>query len=197
MLLAGGGTVAAASNSMPDGILYPVKLATEHVQMALTTDDLGKAQLCSDFADRRVAEIIYMAEKGDAEQVEVLTDRLDQRLDTLVVLVSELEGDGIDAGDEANGAEETFSVTGGDADSGDDAPTDAAPPPSVVVEQGGGWDQPKNRAEITVTVVVSADNNTAVMRARLREVPESVQDALREAIAVSERGYQRVLDALQ
>ena len=70
VLLAGGGTVVAASNSMPDSILYPVKLATEKVQLALTTSQLGKARLCADFADKRVAEIIYMADRGDAQQVE-------------------------------------------------------------------------------------------------------------------------------
>ena len=68
MLLAGGGTVAAASNSMPDSFLNPVKLATEHVQLAFTTSDVGRAQLCAGFADRRVDEIIYMAEKGDARR---------------------------------------------------------------------------------------------------------------------------------
>ena len=88
LLVSGGGTALAASDSMPDSPLYGVKLATEQVQLALTPSDVGKAELCAAFADRRVGEIIYLANKGDAQQVEAATQRLDERLSTLVGLVS-------------------------------------------------------------------------------------------------------------
>ncbi len=183
VLMAGGGTVAAASNSMPDSILYPVKLATENVQLALTTSELSRARLCAGFADRRVVEIIYMADRGDAHQVEVITRRLDDRLDMLVVLVSELEAD------DANGAEAMLSVPdGGDME------------PLLVEEtagQGRGHGQPQNRAGLRVAVAGSAANNHAVMWAMLDEVPESVREALLEAIAVLEDGYEDVLQALE
>ncbi|MCX6010702.1 MAG: DUF5667 domain-containing protein [Chloroflexi bacterium] len=187
VLMAGGGTVAAASNSMPDSILYPVKLATENVQLALTTSELGKARLCANFADRRVAEIIYMADRGDAHQVELITERLDDRLETLAVLASELEA----------GESQEFLAASGGADSGTPAPTE---PP--LVEEGGGWgksghSQPQNRAGLRVVVAGSAANNGAVMRAMLDEVPESVEAALLEAIAVLEDGYEKVLQALE
>ena len=45
LLLASGGTVAAAGNSMPDEPLYQVKLATEAVRLTLTPSALGKAEL--------------------------------------------------------------------------------------------------------------------------------------------------------
>ncbi len=41
LLLAGSGTVAVASGSMPDEPLYGVKLAAEQVQLALTPTSLG------------------------------------------------------------------------------------------------------------------------------------------------------------
>ena len=44
--------------------LYPVKLATEKVQLALTSSDIGKAELNAKFADRRAEEIVYMALKA-------------------------------------------------------------------------------------------------------------------------------------
>lgn len=183
VLMAGGGTVAAASNSMPDSILYPVKLATENVQLALTTSELGRVRLCAGFADRRVAEIIYMADRGDARRVEEITERLDDRLETLVVLVSELEEDDV------NGAEAMLSVTdGGDME------------PLLVEEtagQGRGHGQPQNRAGLRVAVAGSAANNHMVMRAMLDEVPQSVKEALLEAIAVLEDGYEDVLQALE
>jgi hypothetical protein len=80
ILLAGSGTVAASSNSLPDQPLYAVKLATENVRLALTPSALGKASLYAEFADRRVDEIIKMAEKGKVAQVLKATDRMNDRL---------------------------------------------------------------------------------------------------------------------
>jgi hypothetical protein len=196
VLVAGGGTVAAASNSMPDSILYPVKLATENVQLALTTSDIGRARLCASFADRRVDEIIYMAEKGDAHGVEVLTERLDDRLDRLVMLVSELDGEGAQLF-EASGGGAPTNVESADSD-GAPPPEEPAEPPPPVVEESGGLDQgeAQNRAGLTVKVAQSVDNNQAMMWDIVDEVPESVREALLEAIAVMEAGYEEVLEAL-
>jgi len=80
LLMACSGTVAAANNSLPDEPLYPVKLATEAVRLQLTPSALGKAELYARLADRRVEEIIRMADKGKAEQVERATQRLNTHL---------------------------------------------------------------------------------------------------------------------
>ncbi len=174
LLLAGGGTVAAAAGSMPDSPLYPVKLATEEVQLVLTLSQIDKARLCAEFADRRVEEIIYMADKGDAHQVEVITERLDNRLAMLAVLASALEAE--------------------------EAPMVLAPEST---EEAGGdrgvHAGANNRAQLRVTVAGNAANNQAALRAvleELEEVPESVKAAMLRAIAVSEAGYQNALEAL-
>jgi len=91
LLLAGSGTVAAAGNSMPDGTLYPVKLATEQVRVRLTPSDIGKAQLYANFADKRVLEIARMAKEGKPELVERTAQRLDTHLVMIAFLVSPLE----------------------------------------------------------------------------------------------------------
>ena len=70
VLIAGTGTVAGSINSLPDEPLYAVKLATETVQMAFTFSDEGKAELYVKLADKRVDEIIKMAEKGKVEEIE-------------------------------------------------------------------------------------------------------------------------------
>ncbi|GAI20548.1 unnamed protein product, partial [marine sediment metagenome] len=88
LLLVGGSTVAAASNSMPDKPLYPVKLATEHVQLALTPSDIGKAQLLAKLADKRVAEIVYLANQGKSGQIELATQRLDAYLARVAILTT-------------------------------------------------------------------------------------------------------------
>ena len=80
IVVAGGGTVYAASNSLPDSPLYQVKLATESVRLALTPSDIGKAELYAKFADERVEEIVKMADKGKVDLVHAATERLNDQL---------------------------------------------------------------------------------------------------------------------
>jgi len=171
VLLMGGGTIAAASYSMPDSLLYPVKLATEQVQITLTPSDIGKAELCAKFADRRVAEIIYTANKGDAQRVEAATQRLDERLVMLASLTSAPE------------------VA--------EAPRMLESPPSMQLEEAESdqeiHDDGNNRAKLKKTVGNYAVNHPAGLRAALKKAPESAKSALRRAIAVSEAGYERAL----
>ena len=91
LLVASSSTVMAASNSMPDEPLYPVKLATEAVRVALTPSDLGKAELYVQLADKRVAEIARMADKGKAEQVEKTAERFNAHLIAMASLAAPRE----------------------------------------------------------------------------------------------------------
>ncbi|MFH1650874.1 MAG: DUF5667 domain-containing protein [Chloroflexota bacterium] len=86
LFLVGGGTVAAASGSMPDQPLYPVKLATETVRVTLTPSDIGKAELYATLVDERIDEIERMAEEGKTDKVEATTRLLSEQL----VAMSEL-----------------------------------------------------------------------------------------------------------
>jgi hypothetical protein len=88
LLVVVSGTVVAASNSLPDEPLYKVKLATEAVRLALTPSALGKAELHAELADKRVEEIIKMADEGKVEQVEQTTERLDSHLVAMAGLVT-------------------------------------------------------------------------------------------------------------
>jgi hypothetical protein len=170
LLLVGGGTVAAAGNSMPDNPLYPVKLATEQVRLILTPSQIGKASLCAELADRRVAEIIYMANKGDAQQVELITERLDKRLVMLATLAS--------------------------AQKMGETPTMMAPPAPSEETVGAPDVHADSRAKLRMTVACNAAKHQAALRAVLEKVPERAKPALRRAIAVSVTGYQRALEAL-
>ncbi len=174
VLMVGGGTVAAAGYSMPDNLLYPVKLATEQVQLALTPSDIGKARLYAKFVDRRVAEIIYTANKGNAQQVEAITQRLDKRLVMLASLTSPIEV--IEAPRMLE-----------------------APPPMQLEEAESSQEIPgdkNNRAKLRSTVANYAINHPADLRAALEKAPESAKPALRRAIAVSVAGYEKALKAL-
>jgi biopolymer transport protein ExbB/TolQ len=77
-----------ASNAMPDSPLYPVKLATEQVQIQLTPSNVGKAELYAKAADRRVAEISYMAEKGDTRKIEQTARRMESNLNQVTMLMN-------------------------------------------------------------------------------------------------------------
>jgi len=180
LLLAGGGTVAAAGNSMPDNPLYSVKLATEQAQLILTRSDIGKAELCAKLADKRVAEIIYMANKGDAQQIEAITQRLDKRLVMLARLASVLKA-------EEGVVEEAPKVL---------APLPTPAPSEETRESKGVYAEANSRAKLRRTIARYAVNHPAVLRDVLEKSPESVKPALRRAIAVSEADYEKALKAL-
>jgi len=176
LLLTGGSTVAAADNSMPDGPLYGVKLATEQVRLTLTPSELGKAQLYASFTDKRVLEITRMAEEGKSEQVERTTQRLNAHLAMIAQLVSVYE-------------EEAGVLM---------APAPAKVPGSSRQAEGKSFpaNQANRRAKLRADMAYYAIHHPAVLRAALRQAPEAVKPALLRAIAVSEANYEKALEAL-
>src|SRR3972149_3254710 len=86
LVMAASGTVLASANSMPDQPLYAVKVAAEQARVALTASSVAKAELYAALADRRVTEIVYLAEKGKAQQLAEVTEDLDMQLDKITEL---------------------------------------------------------------------------------------------------------------
>ena len=180
LLLAGGGTVVAAGNSMPDEPLYLVKIASEQVRLILTPSALGKAELYANLADKRVVEIVYVANKGDARRVEAVAQRLNNYLTRIASLV-------------ATQREATGVLT---------APVPRLAPSEapVVPEQAG---EPRDegitidrRAKLRMVLARYAINHPAALRAVLKEAPEPARFALRRAIDISEARYQQALEAV-
>lgn len=60
LFILGGGTVWASAGSLPDHPLYPVKLATERVQLAFSPSPSAKAMLQAKLIDKRIEEIQRM-----------------------------------------------------------------------------------------------------------------------------------------
>lgn len=220
LLVSGGGTVLAAGDSMPDSPLYSVKLATERVQMALTSSPVGKAQLCAKQADRRVSELIYLASKGDTQQVEAATERLDERLTTLVILVSpQGEAVPVDEGPRvfteepvpipttpASPATETIPVSPA-TETVPVPPTspalEATPapvyeePPSEWLDDGASGSKGGNgEAELKGTLTGYLETHPGALRNALDKVSPSVQAALLDAILISETAYREALAAM-
>ena len=63
LVMMGGGTVAASTNSLPGDVLYSVKTTTERVQAFFTFGKESKANLYMRFAERRIVEIEALAER--------------------------------------------------------------------------------------------------------------------------------------
>jgi hypothetical protein len=70
--MAGLGVLAASFNALPSGFFYPVKVTTEQVRLSLTTSEYERAQLRLEYAERRLAEMTSMADRGDAETAVIL-----------------------------------------------------------------------------------------------------------------------------
>ncbi|MBI2846434.1 MAG: hypothetical protein HYX82_00980 [Chloroflexi bacterium] len=81
LLVIGGGAVQAASRSLPDQPLYPIKQVVERVQLAFTPSGAPKARLYAKLAMTRSEEIAEMVRGGKAELMEGLTQRIAENLE--------------------------------------------------------------------------------------------------------------------
>ena len=175
LVLAGGGTVAAASGSMPDEPLYPVKIASEQTQLIFTLSALSKAELYANLVDKRVSEIIYVANKGDARQVELATQRLNNYLTRIVNL--------------ALAQRERSEVVMAPAPAPAFAPDESTERGKGINIQGNG------SGKLRRMLALYAVSHPARLRAILQEAPESAKPALRQAITISVAGYEKALKA--
>jgi len=174
LLLAFSGMVVVAGNSMPGDAIYSVKLAMEQVMLTFAFSDEAKAETYIKMADRRVEEIIYLAEKGDSRQITKTTRRLDENLAMVTVLV----------GDWGTKNAESPLLSG---DSQDDSFANGPAPVERVA----------TNTELEMLLSSSATSNNVAMARALETAPDSVKAALSEAIAASIAGYQQAIDALR
>ncbi len=217
MVLAGGGTLAAASSSMPDDVLYPVKLTTENVRVALTTSPIGKAELLANFADTRVTEIVKMAEKGKADKVEQASEKLDEHLQKIATLAAPERAQDKGTGTLSAPAPRSAAPppTPSPRPSATPTPNRVAPAPAVTPSAKPTPNQvapaaapstlakrndqekaktPQDKVKEIVTNRAAA--NSAALEAALKKAPETVKPALRKAIDKSDSGYKKAGEAL-
>ncbi|MDY7080421.1 MAG: DUF5667 domain-containing protein [Chloroflexota bacterium] len=70
LLLASGGVVYASADTLPGDVLYPIKIVVEDVQLAVSLNDAGDAELRLAFATRRLAEAAVLLEDDRPEDIE-------------------------------------------------------------------------------------------------------------------------------
>lgn len=80
LIVLGGSTVVAASESLPDQPLYPVKLTVEHAQLWLTPGPGRKVELQLKFVEKRLKEMDSLARKGKLTRLDLPGERLKRHL---------------------------------------------------------------------------------------------------------------------
>ena len=92
LLIAGGSTVYASQQSLPEDALYAVKRGVENLQLALTSSDEAKASLYLKLAQRRLDEVVAQSNKGvqvSAATLEEVASQTDAAIREMVKLPPE------------------------------------------------------------------------------------------------------------
>jgi hypothetical protein len=92
VLLGTGSTMAASSNALPDQPLYPVKLATEQLQLAFAVSPAKKAEVETDLVNKRADELQAMANAGNTEQATEAAARYDDQYEKAVQAITAAAG---------------------------------------------------------------------------------------------------------
>lgn len=85
LVLGGGLSVSASQVALPGDTLYPLKIAAEKVQVALTFDKKQEAKMHVELADRRISELKKIREGADSPQnkiqkINVAVDKFQQEI---------------------------------------------------------------------------------------------------------------------
>lgn len=131
--MAGGSVAYAASSAMPGQALYPLKLDLEQALVSVTFSSDAKVQLYAALNDRRVGEIVYLAQKGDSQGIAVVTSRIEGNLSAAAV-VKGISAKDFAAAKAATPANPSFTtnITGADTAS------PGVTPPTGIGSAGGG-----------------------------------------------------------
>jgi hypothetical protein len=185
LLVTGGGVVAAASGSMPDNPLYPIKLAVEQIQVNLTPSDNARAGLYAMMADRRVNEIISMAQKGNVALLESTNVHLEKDLNRATELA-------VNGGRNLLAGSMAPAVVSGTSPASND--TQGFGEKAVTTDNGftGGVITDPDLLKLLLS---NSGKHSAELIALLDRVPESAKPAIMRAIELTSN-YQQNLDMI-
>lgn len=81
-LISGAGAVYASNDALPGDVLYPVKMWTEDVQLAIAPDNVDK-DLYIQFANKRIEEAVKLIQAGRFEDLDETAAGYQQRTELL------------------------------------------------------------------------------------------------------------------
>ena len=179
IFIAGIGTVVASANAFPGQPLYPIKLASEEISLALTFSDLDKAKLHVNFAQRRTVEMAAMAGQGNDDMIFLLAEEVGSHVDQLEKIIW---------------AERTRQAN---------SPKVFTPslPPAPFTSQGAtedyGEPEKGEEAELVTTLTHSRARNLYKLESALDEAPEELKPSIEQAIENMTRNYDSTISSIE
>lgn len=174
-LLIGVGTLAASAYALPDGSLYPVKLAGEQVKVALAFSDIDKAKLHIQFAERRAGEMVEMARQGKGNEIFMLTEQVANHLDKVYVMEKTPEVEVEEKGPRASAPTLTPALPGG----------------------AEAYSKGKDAEELEGVLNQSRAKSLAALRNALDKAPEELKPVLQQAIENMEEDYNKTISIIE
>ncbi len=90
--LGGVGTVYASNAALPGDVLYPVKIASEDIQLFFS-DEEGDVGLLLDFMDERLQEIEIMKEDNNLEGIDLALESYQNQMEQMTNLMAKAKPD--------------------------------------------------------------------------------------------------------
>lgn len=172
-LLIGVGTLAASAYALPDGSLYPVKLAGEQVKVTLAFSDIDKAKLHIQFAERRAGEMVEMARQGKGNEIFMLTEQVANHLDKVYVMEQPPEVE-------------------------EKGPKMLAPTPTPAPSEGAeAYSKGRDAEELETVLSQSRAKSLAALRNALDKAPEELKPVLQQAIEDMEEDYNKTISIIE
>lgn len=78
MLVLGGSSVELSARTVPGDFLYPVKILTERVRYAMTSNPEDRVELRLTFSERRLSEVVRTLKKGRGADRRLISEMLDE-----------------------------------------------------------------------------------------------------------------------
>ena len=178
VFLVGGGVFIASANALPDESLYPIKLAGEHLRLAVAFSEIDRAKIHIQFAERRAAATVEMALQGERDLISSLTAQITAHIDS----VSEMWESSVMQGESAN----VF--------------VPAETPESVGI-RASGEDKSAVDSESTVDLEgildQSREETLYILQAALCTAPEDLKPILEQAIENLGNDYSNVISIVK
>ncbi len=87
LVVLGSSAVVASAQSLPNEVLYPVKIAIEQVRLALSPDQLTRGELSLNFADERLNEVQRLIDRGEGTKAAGTLDAFAEQIQSAAELV--------------------------------------------------------------------------------------------------------------
>ena len=110
LVIGTSGIALASQSAIPGAPLYPIKIALENAELAITSGSMGDARLHIEFAQRRLSEVQSLVLEGKYEYISQTVTDFEHQVNEAVRYLKAAEGqDGFQAKTLATSLQETLS----------------------------------------------------------------------------------------